>query len=343
MQKHHGLKLGTTLYSLTTEFHNLDYSFAQLVRKVAAEGLGPGLEVVGFQSIKGFPEVTGAFADAFGLLIEETGLELSCLGINADVAIDRGRDLDQDELVAYHEKQLHAAAKLGFPLVRYQYGAGPAVIERLVPLAERLGIKLGLEIHAPHHVQHPVILGYREMYARAGSACLGFIPDFGASARAVPPSFIDYARDLGASESLIGLALKHWECGSKPRIGASDDDDVMGPMMVFANEALAHGEEERIVVELFPIFGLFSCQPPEDWNEIMDQVVHIHGKFFDFDDNGDEVSVDFERTLPVFLKGGFNGFMSSEYEGHHWCDADGFAKLRQHHVLASRIIAEASE
>ena len=70
------------------------------------------------------------------------------------------------------------------------------------------------------------------------------------------------------------------------------------------------------------------------------QVVHIHGKFFDFDESGDEVSIDHARTLKVFVEGGYNGFMSSEYEGHHWTDSDGFEKLRLHHALVRKLLAE---
>lgn len=328
-----GLRLGTTLYSLTTEFHDRQYSFEQLVRKVAEDDLGPGLEVVGFQSIKGFPEITDAFADKFGELIDDTGLELSCLAINADVALDRYKHMTADESVTYHERQLKAAVKLGFPLVRYQYAAGTEVIRRLVPLAEKLGIKMGLEIHAPHHVRHPDILAYREMYEQVASPMLGFIPDFGASSQAVPPSFIDFNRSLGAPEWLINMAIEQW----------NENEDGWGAITHFYDTAMAKGADERFVVELYPMFGLFSRQRPEDWMEIMPQVIHIHGKFFDFDDHGIEQSVDYARTLKVFVEGGYNGFMSSEYEGHHFTDSDGFAKLRAHHALCRGILERVKE
>ncbi|MEL0251092.1 MAG: TIM barrel protein, partial [Novosphingobium sp.] len=239
-----GLRLGTTLYSLTTEFHGRDWSFEQIVRKVAEENLGPGLEVVGFQSIKGFPAISDAFADRFAGLIAETGLELSCLGINADGAIGRFRDLDEDELVTYHEDQLHAAKRLGFPLVRYQFAAGPEVIRRLVPLAEKLGIRMALEVHAPHHVQHPDILAFREMYEKVGSPMLGFIPDFGASARAVPPSFYDYVRELGAPEALIETAREIWH----------NDDVTMEGMHAFGERGLDGGADVRVVVVVYAVW-----------------------------------------------------------------------------------------
>ncbi|WP_156417036.1 sugar phosphate isomerase/epimerase family protein [Sphingopyxis sp. H050] len=327
-----GLKLGTTLYSMTPAFHGREYTFEQLVRKVAAENLGPGLEVVGFQSIKGFPVVTDEYAGWFKDLIAETGLTLSCLGINADIRIDPDKPMSDDESVTYHERQLEAAAKLGFPLVRYQYPAGPAVIERLAPAAERLGVKMGLEIHAPHHTQHPDVLAYREMYERVGSPMLGFIPDFGASARAVPPSFFEAQRENGIPEDLITLAQEFWH----------QEGDPYARRERYIAAAREKGYPDREIMSLVIIFGLFSRAAPESWAEIMHQVIHIHGKFFDFDDNGDEIAVDYARVLPVFVKGGYSGFMSSEYEGHMWNDADGFDKIRRHHAMANRFMAEAA-
>ncbi|HZU62089.1 MAG TPA: TIM barrel protein, partial [Novosphingobium sp.] len=313
-----GLKLGTTLYSMTPAFHGREYGFEELVRKVAAEGLGPGLEVVGFQSIRGFPVVTDEFADRFKALIEETGLTPSCLGINADLRLDPDRPMSDDESLAYHARQLEAAAKLGFPLVRYQYPAGPAVIERLVPLAERIGVRMGLEIHAPHHTQHPDVLAFRDMYERVGSPMLGFIPDFGATVRAVPPSFFEAQRANGVPEDLITLAQDFW----------SRDGDNYTRRDLYVAEARQRGFDDRLIMMLVIIFGLFSRAEPESWAEIMPQVIHIHGKFFDFDANGDEIAVDYARILPVFVQGGYDGFMSSEYEGHMWNDADGFEKIR---------------
>ena len=90
--------------------------------------------------------------------------------------------------------QLQAAAKLGYPVVRYQCPAGPEVIRRLVPLAEKLNVKMGLEIHAPETVSTPTIMGYREMYEKVQSPYLGFIPDMGSCAATVPPTFLEHYR-----------------------------------------------------------------------------------------------------------------------------------------------------
>lgn len=328
-----GLRLGSTLYAYTNEFHGREFTFEGLVREVARRNLGPGLEIVGFQSIRGFPSVSDDFAARFTDLIAETGLELSCLGINADRGVSRTRDRSDAEMIDMHASQIRAAAKLGFPVARIQYIATPKVIEAVAPLAEELGVKLGLEIHAPHHVHHPDVLAFREMYARVNTPFLGFIPDFGASARDVPPSFLQHFRENGISEDLIERAMELWHRA---------DIEPFEKIERFPEIARAMGATETQSHMVSMIYGLFSSQPPRNWLEIMPQVVHVHGKFFDFDASGDEVAVDYAALLPVFVEGGFNGYMSSEWEGHMWSGAGAFDKVEMHQALCGRILSEIS-
>ena len=323
------LKLGTTLYSLTNEFHGLQYGFGDLVAEVERRGIGPGLEVVGFQSIRGFPVITRDFEHSFKSLIEKYGLTPSCLGINADVKIRRDRAMTEDESVEYHQAQILAAATLGFPVVRCQFPAGPAVMRRLAPFAEKHDVKLGLEIHAPATLDSEHTLPFREMYQQVNSPYLGFVPDFGSTARAIPPTVINSYIEDGVPRAAIDLALTHW----------AGEGEAGARMQGFEDAARAAGLSEALIVQLSLVFVLFGRLEPEAWAEIMPQVVHIHGKFFDFDEHGQEIAIDYPRVLKVFLDGGYDGFMSSEYEGHIFSDEGAFAKIERHHALCRNIIA----
>jgi sugar phosphate isomerase/epimerase len=324
-----GPKPGTTLYALTNEFLSRRYSFEDLLAQTAARGTGPGLEIVGFQSIRGFPVVTDEFADRFKELVARHKLVPTSLAINADQEIRRGRVMSDDEMVAYHEPQIRAAAKLGFPVARYQYGAGPDVIRRLTPLAEKLNVKLGLEIHAPQHANHPDVLQYREMYSKVRSPYLGWIPDFSSTAKTVPPSFLEFFRAKGVPESLISLAMQIWH----------GDGDAQTRMMQYKQRARASGADELHLNELSLIFPMFGKQDPRSWLELMPEVVHIHGKFFGFDAAGNEEAIDYPALLPLFRDGGFNGYMSSEWEGHMYSDADAFEMIQKHQAMCRRILA----
>jgi sugar phosphate isomerase/epimerase len=325
------LKFGTTLYALTNEFLSRRYSFEQLLEETATRRIGPGIEIVGFQSIRGFPVVTDEFADRFKMLVEKFKLTPTSLAINADQEIRRGKVMSVDEMVAYHEPQIRAAAKLGFPVARYQYGAGPEVIRRLAPLAETLNVKLGLEIHAPQHAGHPDVLKFREMYAKVDSPYLGWIPDFSSTARTVPPSFLAHFRDKGVSESLINLAMEVWHA-------AGDAQTRMGQ---YKERARAVHADEIHLNELSLIFPMFGHEDPRGWLELMPAVVHVHGKFFGFDSDGDEEAIDYATLLPLFRDHGYAGYMSSEWEGHMYSDADAFGMIERHQAMCRRILAAA--
>ena len=104
---------GVTLYSFTRAFHGREYDLEGLIRKTAAEGFGPGLEIIGFSSFRGFPEIDDHYAGWFRDLVDEVGLVTTSLAVNADIGIHRDRLLNQDELVAYMTRQIKAAASAG--------------------------------------------------------------------------------------------------------------------------------------------------------------------------------------------------------------------------------------
>jgi len=333
MNNSKGLRRGTTLFSFTNEFHGRQYTLDQLIAKVAELDLGPGLELVGFSHLRDFPNVTDQFAAHFRELVQKHNLSPSCLAINADVFLRPDQPMTKEESLAYHVAQVQAAAKLGFAVVRYQFLAGTEVIKQLLPTAERLNIKLGLEIHAPEKVNSPMVLEYREFYAKQDSPYLGFIPDMGSTATRVSPAFIRYFRDLGIPQKLIELTQQIW-------MEPDDLNDIHGKIPRFAARAKAAGFREVDVAECFIVFGLFSRQAPKAWAEIVPQVVHIHGKFYHFDENGSESAIPYEEILPVFIEGGYNGFMSSEWEGHFFSDDSGLEMVKKHHALIKRIMSK---
>lgn len=322
------IRLGTTLYSLTNEYHSRRYDLSGLIREVARRGLGPGLEVVGFQSFRNFPHISDAQAAQFRDLVAQSGLQLTCLGINADRWIDRRREMTVDESYEYQLSQLHAAAKLGFPLVRFQWGAGVEVIERLAVDAERLNVKLALEIHAPHHVEHPEVLAYRELYQRLGSPLLGFIPDFGACVRSIPAAYLQYFRWRGVPQTAIDVALALWH---------EDGDPFERRARLFAY-GQREGWDRVWTAEMSILFGLFSRMLPAAWGEIMPQVLHVHGKFYGIGADGKDAAIPYDEILPVFVQGGYRGYISSEWEGHQVSDADGFEQIERHHALQRGVL-----
>jgi hypothetical protein len=327
-------RLGVTLYSFTPDFHAGRYTFEELVVKAAELNLGPGLEVIGFQSFRGFPRVPEDVETRFLRLVDEHGWELSCLDGNVDVAVRADRLLDEDETVEYLGTQLATAARLGFPVLRIQNQATPAVVERLLPMAERLDVKLGMEIHAPETVRSPWVLALRELYDRLDSPYLGFIPDFGASTRGISPTVYETFRAKGVSDEPLDAIAARWdELGTRE----FDTHEEIGNFIQLAHSMGA--ADHAVNLAVFAV-GIHGHQAPEDWEEILPQVVHVHGKFFHIDETGREPVVPIEDLLDVLVRGGYDGYISSEYEGWHWnTEADAFEMVAREQALCRSVLS----
>lgn len=329
-------KLGVTLYSFTPDFHAGRYTFEDLIVRAAELGLGPGLEVIGFQSFRNFPRISPELEKRFLRLVDEHGWELSCVDGNVDVAVRADRLLTEDELVDYVGAQLETAARLGFPVLRIQNQATPSVVERLLPLAERLDVKLGMEIHAPETVRSPWVLALRELYARLDSPYLGFIPDFGASTRGISPSVFDVFRAKGVSEELLGAIAERWdELGTREFEAHEEIGNFIG---------LAHSMgagDHAVNLAVFAV-GIHGHQDPRAWQEILPDVVHVHGKFFDIGEDGREPVVPIEELIDVLVEGGYAGYISSEYEGWHWnTESDAFEMVARQQALCRSALERA--
>jgi Xylose isomerase-like TIM barrel len=328
-------RLGVTLYSFTPDFHAGRHTFEDLVVRAAELGLGPGLEVIGFQSFRGFPRIEPDLERRFLRLVDEHGWELSCLDGNVDVAVRADRLLDEDEIVAYVQAQLETAGRLGFPVLRIQNAASPAVVERLLPRAEELDVKLGMEIHAPETVHSPWVLALRELYARLDSPYLGFIPDFGASTCGISPSVFDAFRAKGVSDELLDEIAARWdELGTRQFEAHAEIGNFIG---------LAHSMgagDHAVNLAVFAV-GIHGHQSPRDWSEILPDVVHVHGKFFDIGEDGREPVVPIEELINVLVDGGYSGYISSEYEGWHWnTKSDAFELVARQQALSRSVLEQ---
>lgn len=310
---------GVTLYSFTRFFHARKMTFEDLVREVAKRGLGPGLEIVGFQSIRDFPNVSDEFVRSFRGLLDETGLVPTAMGANADAGIRRDRMLTNDELVEYMTAQINVARRLGFPIVRVQYSLTPDDMERLVPVAEKAGVQLGMEIHSSHTVSHPVIQALLDRYEKLGSDRLGFIPDWGATMRSIPPTLFQKYRKLGVSEEVL-TAVEEFSQELTRKGAPLADAEQSARMGELIGLARSLGEERRAGDIAVNVVGLFGRGDPQEWADIMPWVVHTHGKFYEIDAEGNEPAVPIPEIMDAYVRNGYSKTISSEWEGFHWND-----------------------
>ncbi len=321
--------LGTTLYSFTNEWQQRLYTLEQLVEKVAQLGLGPAVEVVGFQSFRTYPDVTDEFASHFRDLLERNGLFPSCLGANLDFGRRKDRLMTDEEKIAYIERQIVTAQKLGFPVMRIQHTAGTKVLEALEPVARKAGVHMACELHSPLSADNPDVIELRQCFDRIGSEYLGFIPDFSTTMTSVPEGHWENLRRSGAAEGLIDEARAIWKTNNPNHekyaaLGAAVGRYGVGP---------------AVASQLNLAMTMFGHAPVEGWRELLPYARHIHGKFYHVDETGKEPSIPYPALMNLLKETGYKGTISAEWEGTAFTEeAVGFEEVQRWRAMCDRLL-----
>ena len=147
-------KLGVTLYSFTPDFHAGRYTFEDLVVEAAERGLGPGLEVIGFQSFRGFPHMSPEVETRF--LASSTSTGGSSRALTATSTSPSGptgystRTSSSPTWTRSSRRRRDSASRCSACRTRRRRRDGTAGALRRA--ARR---QVGMEIHAPETVRSP--------------------------------------------------------------------------------------------------------------------------------------------------------------------------------------------
>lgn len=289
--------LGVALHSFTAEYVALKWSFEDLIELTGY--LGGGVEITGPAHHRGYPHVTIEFERTFKSAVERFGVTPTCYGSYADPFTLPARNRTPDELFEFIGPQLEGAARLGFPVVRLQFFSH-VVAERLLPIAERLNLKMGYELHAPLTFESSTVQMLMEQIERLGSPHLGLIPDCGIFASSVSDGHLDRARGAGVPDAVIQQALQLWSEGIE---------------LAQALETLrASGLSEQQVAPVEMFWGSFGRSDPANLVTHKDKIIHMHGKFFTMVD-GEEPNLRYRDIVGALVASGYDGWLSSEYEG----------------------------
>lgn len=329
-----GIRLGLTLYSLTSEWAAGRYDLAGLLDAVAEAGIGPGIEFNASQMLRSYPDLDPEFVREWHAAFDRHGFAPSSFGCNLDMGRRRDRDMTEDEEYEFTVAQLRAAHALGFTTARYQ-SATPSLIRRLVPVAEELDLRLGWELHAPLGPNSPKVMAIREMYDEVQSDRLGFVADFSSTMRGMSPALFHGLRKKGLDDEGLAELQRIW---IKP-------DDINARHAEFVEYLNSRGIAPESLGSFARLaFNMHGHVPVEEWRDIMHQIVHVHAKFYDIDENGDEPAIDYPALVKVFVDEGWSGYWSSEWEGHAFLDldeADPLDLVRKQHDLIRRSIRAA--
>jgi sugar phosphate isomerase/epimerase len=328
-----GIELGTTLYSMTSEFAAGQYTQESLIAAVSENGIGPGVEFNIAQLLRTYPDVDDAFVSLWFDTLEKYELEPSAVGTNLDMGRRKSRDMNPAEEHDFLARQLKTAHTLGFKRVVIR-SAGRELLRSLLPLAEKYDQVLGYEIHAPHGPNDPLVVGIRELYDELDSERLGFTADFSSTMHSLSPTLLSQLVKMGLAEKHIPVMNEIWHEPTPMHVRNQKFEDYLTGESV---DPARFGPFTRLA------FNMHGLVPPKEWLDIMPQIFHVHAKFYDIDADGDEPAMDIAEIVRQFVKGGYQGFLSSEWEGHAFSDlgeADPIDLVKKQHALMRRTIED---
>jgi sugar phosphate isomerase/epimerase len=319
-------KLGLTLYSASAEFRAGWFDFDGLLDRVAELGIGPGIEIVASQVVPTYPVVSDDFARTWRAAFDKHGFDASSFGANLDMGRRRDRDMTPDEEFEFSELMFQGAKKLGFPLVRIQ-SAKPELLRRLLPVAEKLDLSLAYEIHAPMGPNHEAILKVRDTYAELDSPLLGFVADFSSTMHSMSPTLLRAVRRAGLDDEGVVRLQEIWATDATMR---ERQEEFIGYLRGRDFDPGRLGSFAHLA------FNMHGHVDVREWADIMPQIKHVHAKFYDIDESGQEPAIDYPELVRVFVEGGYRGYWSSEWEGHAFAElgeVDPLLLVRRQHDL----------
>ena len=330
MSASHSVKRGVSLYSYQEEYFLRKLTLEQCIAEAAAIGAF-GIETLAEQMMPGFPRLSDAFYEQWHQWMARYNARPVCHDMFLDTKRYKGRLLSEQECIDSIVRDLKHAARLGCKVMRMLVFVSPELLEKCLPYAEQYDVKMGIEVHAPWHFDHPWIMRHVEMIQRTGTRHAGFVPDMGIFTKRLPRVLRDRALRNGATPKILDYVSQAYENGVLSEYIVAEARNMGGNAV-----DMGYAEASR--------HNVYS--QPKRLLEFMPSIFHIHAKFYEMLEDGTEYSIPYDKIVPVLIQGGFDGYLSSEYEGNrHIQDAfpvDSIEQVRRQHAMFRRLLGEST-
>ncbi len=365
------IKRGVSLYSYQqTQFFKIMNVWEQ-IREVR-QGLGAdGIEIISEQAISGYPFPSNAFVDKWHKTMERFDMTAVAYDAHLDVLQFRDHVMDMDESADRLKRDIRIAHRLGFDIVRTHSSFTLELHEKVLPLAEAVGIRLAKEIHAPMSLTGPDVTEIIEYCERTGCRSLGMVPDFGIFQTRINKPTADWYVRNGCSPKTVDFA--QYLCDNRiadqldPAARSFESHQFYVAFVLEHVEPPAH--LAKGILEYVALCEAAVPNPtPLDWDllgwplrmprstgeeleAIAPYVFSCHGKFYDMTEipgspgEYEDKAIDYETAVSALRRAGFEGYINSENEGqrhYHDLDFDFYQneveQARRHHEMLKRLI-----
>lgn len=322
------IKRSVSLYSLQDSYYMGDLDLEGCLREVHKSG-ATGVELLAEEMIKQFPTpiYTEEFQNKWKGWLKKYNLTPTCYDAFLENRIFDNRMLSIGEQVEMMERDLKCASILGFKCIRTLVSTPIEVIERSLEYAEKVNVVIGLEVHAPFSLNSSWAEGYLNRLDKPGSKYkyFAFIPDMGIFCKRIPDVVRNQCIRHGAHEECLKIVddayAERVEKGFVKMEYAPED--LGGANTIYRNangEARLHKVLEGMNAgpgdfEYLSNSYTYSWSDPQDLIDNIDHICHTHAKFYNMHKDYTETAVAIPEVVAAYKKAGYDGYLSSEYEG----------------------------
>lgn len=327
------IKRGVSLYSYQQDYYLGKMSLEDCLVEVSNLG-ADGVEIISEAMIENFPNPSEEWIATWHAWMKKYALKPTCYDAFMDGQVINGQLISDDEAVELMHRDLALASKMGFETMRVLVTVPFRILERAVPFAEKVGVKMGIEVHSPWRLDSDWMRECIESIKRCGSSYYGIIPDFGIFVkRPLQILMKKHIRQGGTPENIYYVAKCYEE-------GVSFETMQKGLETMNPNKIDTEWADEA--------YHYTYCDP-KDLAQVIPYIIHIHGKFYEMeivDGLEQEYSIPYDEIINVLNENGWSGYINSEYEGQrHYhdirdYDVDSVEQVRMQHAMLSRLLSE---
>lgn len=321
------IKRGVSLYSYQEEFFLRKMTLEDCIAAVAATG-ATGIELLPEQMIKGFPNITDEFVDEWFQMMDKYGVEPIAYDAFLDTKLYANRILTTQESLDMMIRDLKIANRLGFKILRTLVSTPLEVVDKALPYAEKYNVKIALEVHSPFTFGTPWFEERMDYIRKTKTKWFGIMPDFGIFVKCMPKVIQNWHIRHGAHPEIIAYIAENYKNGVDKQKTIEEVEKM--------KEANAYDKQFAVTSSHF----VFT--DPDILKEYIPYIMHVHGKFYEVEENMEEPSIPYKDILQVLIDNGFEGYIDSEYEGNRhiqdFMEVDSVEQVRRHQKMMENIL-----
>lgn len=324
------IQRGVSLYSFQEELFLGTMSVEDCIAFGSSIG-AKGIEILPEQNMPEFPNLSDADVARWQDMLARHGAHFTCYDMFLDTKLRKDRPMSDAEQVESIVRDIKLANRLGIRNMRVLVFVRPDILAACVPYAEQYDVHLGVEVHAPWHLEHAWILRTIDEADRLNTRHLGILPDMGIFMKHYPPAFRARFERQGARPEVTQFIVD------------SHEAKIMAEYTIYEVAVKMGGNKAEVAMAETLRHAPYAN--PKRIGDYAPYFRHIQAKFYEMDEDCTDPSIAYDEVIPELVKCGWEGTLSSEYEGNRWIQdvhpVDSREQVRRQHVMFERLIDQA--